>query len=96
MKSKKIFLLIIALLTLSVEPFNAQTEDGEIKSFVKSLLNDISFSGQWFLSYQSVSVRGVSDNEFLLKRGYITFNKRFNEHFSARITQDVNVDREGD
>ncbi len=96
MKTKKIFPLIIALLTLSVEPFNAQTEDGEIKSFVKSLLNDISFSGQWFLSYQSGRVRGISDNEFLLKRGYITFNKRFNEHFSARITQDVNVDREGD
>jgi hypothetical protein len=81
MKTKFIIQLIIAFLIFSVEPFNAQTDEGEIKSFVKSLLNDVSFSGQWFLSYQKERVRNVSDNEFLLKRGYITFNKNLTKTF---------------
>lgn len=94
MKTKTILLLLLTLL-FSTESFS-QTEDDDLKNIFKSLLNDISFSGQWFISYQSGRIKNVTDNEFLLKRGYITFNKRFNEHLSARITQDVNVDREGD
>lgn len=94
MKTKKIFSILFTLLLSTVN--YSQTDDGDLKNLFRSLLNDISFSGQWFISYQSVRIKNVSDNEFLLKRGYITFQKKFNDQLSARITQDVNVDREGD
>ncbi|MCF8261548.1 MAG: hypothetical protein K9J12_12295 [Melioribacteraceae bacterium] len=62
----------------------------------QNFLDDLKLSGQWFLAYQKEEVKGVQFNEFNLKRGYVTVEKKFDDHFSARITQDVSVDQDGD
>lgn len=59
-------------------------------------IRDIEISGQWFLAYQLRNVDGGPDNQFLLRRGYLTFRKRFNEVLSVRFTQDITRDTEGD
>lgn len=96
MTKVKIKLAILSILILSSSFLSAQTEENDLKELIENVFNGIAFSGQWFLSYQSGRINDVADNEFLLKRGYITFQKKFNENLSARITQDVVVDREGD
>lgn len=96
MTGAKIKFTVISILFLLNNFLSAQSEESDFKEFIGKVFNDITFSGQWFLSYQSGRINDVADNEFLLKRGYITFQKRFNKNLSARITQDVVVDREGD
>jgi hypothetical protein len=59
-------------------------------------IRDIEISGQWFLAYQLRDVDEGPDNQFLLRRGYLTFRKRFNEVLSVRFTQDITRDTEGD
>lgn len=93
--TKSIFMLITALCLLNNNLF-AQADQDAFGETLKKIFNGINFSGQWFLSYQSGRKNDATDNEFLLKRGYITFQKKFDDNFSARITQDVSVDREGD
>ena len=58
--------------------------------------DDITLSGQWFLAYEIDHYDEDNFNEFKLKRGYVTVKKTFSPSFSARITQDIAVDREGD
>ena len=62
---------------------------------LRQLATGASFSGQWFVVYQVREHGGDYSNQFLLRRGYITFNKRFNEIFSVRFTQDIITDDEG-
>lgn len=93
--TKSIFMLITVLCLLNNNLF-AQDDQDAFGETLKKIFNGINFSGQWFLSYQSGRKNDATDNEFLLKRGYITFQKKFDDNFSARITQDVSVDREGD
>ncbi len=88
--------MLVTVLCFLTGTVSAQSDEGAVAEAIKKLFNGISFSGQWFLSYQSGRKSNVTDNEFLLKRGYITFQKKFDDHFTARITQDVSVDREGD
>ncbi len=95
MKKRTIVFLIILNL-FAAYSISAQSEESGSEDLIKKFFNDIKFSGQWFISYQSGRFNNVTDNEFLLKRGYITFQKKFDDRFSARITQDVVVDREGD
>ena len=59
-------------------------------------VNDFGFSGQFFLSYDHISTEGEVSNEFILKRGYITFRRDIHERISVRFTQDVTIDQEGD
>lgn len=64
----------------------------------QSLTQDLGFSGQFFFSYERTFDNDDTnvDNEFLLKRGYITFRNNISNRVSIRFTQDVSVDREGD
>ena len=62
----------------------------------QSALNDLGFSGQFFFSYEKTFESVPVDNEFLLKRGYITFRRNITDRVNIRFTQDVNVDQEGD
>jgi len=58
--------------------------------------NTVGISGQWFLAYQSKYIDNQPvDNQFTLKRGYVTFKKDFNKTFSVRYTQDITLDKEG-
>lgn len=65
-------------------------------AFAQVNVNDLGFSGQFFLSYDHVSTDGEISNEFALKRGYITFRRDLNERISVRFTQDVTLDEDGD
>ena len=85
MKIQIIFLTVYLL----ISSLYAQTEQIE-KNEVPNILSDI--SGQWFLAYR----HSKSAREFILKRGYLTVQKKFTEQFSGRITPDITVDREGD
>lgn len=62
-----------------------------------SVFDGLKFSGQWFLAYSVDRPRTtIPDNTFKLKRGYVTVQKKFNDNLSARVTQDIAVDHEGD
>lgn len=75
-----------------------EDQDVEIKDVFNALLGyrGLSISGQWFLGYQAGEENAQKFNEFLLKRGYLTFEKKFSAKFSGRITSDISVDQEGD
>lgn len=62
----------------------------------ENVLNGMSISAQWFLSYQNGDTGGAPFNYFTMKRGYLNFTKRINSHLFTRITPDVSVDGEGD
>lgn len=64
--------------------------------FAQNELNEHGFSGQFFFSYEHMFEDVDVNNEFQLKRGYITFRKNITDRVSIRFTQDVSVDQEGD
>lgn len=81
---KKSSLQILSALILSImfcNVINAQIKQDD----------GFSFNGQWFLSYQQKD----TINQATLKRGYLTFKKKFNKTISARFTQDITLDNEG-
>jgi hypothetical protein len=96
MQPNKFIQTVFLISLFSINTLIAQNEESGLQEIIKKIFNGITFSGQWFLSYQNEKINNVTSNEFLLKRGYITFQKKFSDNFSARITQDVVVDREGD
>lgn len=55
----------------------------------------VKISGIWFMAYRG-NIPSAGDDSFGLKRGYLTFKKRFNETFSIRYTQDITINKEGD
>ncbi len=62
----------------------------------QSAVNDLGFSGQFFFSYERTFENIDVNNEFQLKRGYITFRRDISDRVKIRFTQDVTVDQEGD
>ena len=61
----------------------------------KSIKNDLSIGGVWYLSFQNDGSEG-GGSKFLVKRGYINIKKKFNSWFSGRITPDSHQDDAGD
>ena len=63
---------------------------------------NLEFDGQFFFSYDHTTMNDASgggrtsENEFTLKRGYITFRRAISNRFSIRFTQDISIDEEGD
>jgi len=51
--------------------------------------------GQWFLGYRHFLYEDRSENEFTLKRGYVTFQKKLSSLLTVRFTQDITLDTEG-
>ena len=86
------YFLTVSFFLLAVFTTSAQTSD---QSLLKRLTSNSSFSGQWFIIYQVEEHEGEYFNQFTLRRGYITFNQRFNDIFSVRFTQDITLDEEG-
>lgn len=94
-----ISIFLLSLLTITTTIYSQEVDDEESSNVLNSLihhLEDINISGQWFLGYQTRDINGRKSNEFLLKRGYITFEKKFSDNFIGRITQDISVDKDGD
>lgn len=59
-------------------------------------LEDIGFSGVFFLSYEHDVFEDSYENDFNIKRGYITFRKAISDRLEIRFTQDVTIDQQGD
>lgn len=89
MRSAAMVAAFIAIVT------NVGGQTANEQSILRQLTSGTSFSGQWFMIYQVRESGGDYSNQFLLRRGYITFNKRFNEYFSVKFTQDIVTDDEG-
>lgn len=98
---------LILLSLLSTFYFNAQ-ENKEANTSKENqginVGNLVNISGTWYVSYQyryneldsnNQNFIESHNNEFLLKRGYITLKKDLNEVFSIRYTTDIIVDNEG-
>ncbi len=90
--STKSLSCLISLFILISTNLSAQSSSEDKIEF----FNELKISAQWFLAYDSGVEEGNSYNDFRLKRGYITLTNKFNKRISARITQDVSVDKEGD
>jgi hypothetical protein len=88
-------LMIFLAFTYSIQSQDNK-EDNNLGGLVNKIFNDTEISGQWFLGYRYGFGENTDANEFLLKRGYLTFKESFYENFSTRFTQDISVDREGD
>lgn len=65
-------------------------------SSAQQTLSEIGFSGQFFFSYEHDIFDDSYENEFTIKRGYITFRKNLNDRVEIRFTQDVTIDQQGD
>jgi len=70
--------------------------DPELGSKVFEGLTGVSVSGQWFLKFQNGERSEKAFSEFGISRGYITIKKKLSDRFSARITPDITIDKEGD
>lgn len=87
-------LSVLLLIFLSAAPVFVQEKKSTTASEASN--QDMIISGQWFLSYDIENENKNINNEFRLKRGYVTFRKSLNPNLLVRVTQDVTVDREGD
>lgn len=65
-------------------------------SKAQNAINDLGFSGQFFFSYERFFEDQEINNEFAIKRGYITFRRDLTKNIYIRFTQDVSIDKEGD
>lgn len=83
MKAKVLTLIVFVLFIGNI--LNAQSDSARVKK--------IDISGTWYLAYN----KNITDstNQFLLKRGYITFKSKLNSKLSIRYTQDITLDNEG-
>jgi hypothetical protein len=66
-----------------------------LESVIDSLQKSFTIKGDWFMAAQWL-VPNQDNNAFRLKRGYLTVENQFNQTFSARYTQDITIDDEGD
>jgi len=85
------FLIAIQLALIPLTTYS-QAADSQI---IRQLTTNTSFSGQWFLIYNVQESGSGYNNSFTLRRGYITFSKKFSDIFSVRFTQDIVLDEEG-
>lgn len=87
------FLLFYVL--ISISPAAAQSPD---QAPAAEDGRDFDFSGVMFLAFEH-NVRhhqNNSDNEFAIKRAYITFRQELSPRVDVRFTQDVSIDEAGD
>ncbi len=63
---------------------------------VPAFIQNTKISGQWFMAYQYGMDDVVDYNKFLLRRAYLTFKTKLAKNLSARLTQDLTIDDQGD
>ncbi len=75
--------------------FFTKSVTGQTTGDDKKNLMPFTIKGNWFMAYQDY----IDENRmslFKLKRGYLTVEKQLNDIFTARYTQDITIDEEGD
>ena len=83
---KKLTVVVIAvLMTLLFGKVEAQ-----------NIQDNFRIDGVLFLSFEHDITGDSFHNQFTIKRGYVNFRHKLADRVSARITQDVTIDREGD
>ncbi len=90
---KKIHIFLIFSLFLSslwAQHETVSKKETPVEQFVKQT----TIGGHWFLNYKYNDV--LNENKFSLSRAYLTVKTKFAKNLSARITQDLTVDKEGD
>lgn len=83
-------LLVLAIISSAAQAIVAQNDNKPTP------FEGLRLTGQWFLAYEVDRVGDDDLNEFKLKRGYVSVHKKFTDQLTARITQDISVDQEGD
>jgi len=59
-------------------------------------VKDLTVGGEWYLSFEQNQAGGDAAVRFRINRGYLVFDKKISDNFSARFTPDVTLDKEGD
>jgi len=73
--------------------FNISSFSQKDSSLLKKIIQKTEFSGNWYLAYK-YNLHN-NDNNFELKRGYLTLKSKLNKYISVRYTQDITLDKEG-
>ena len=76
----------------------AQTEAEEDGPPLSTFIQDFDFSGVMFLAFEHSELHQENryENEFTIKRAYITFRQELSPKIDVRFTQDVSIDESGD
>lgn len=92
---KYIYLTFYFLLTLFIVPIASQAQDEPSRPL---LMQDFDFSGVMFMAFEHNEQHrdNQSENEFAIKRAYITFRQDLSPKLDVRFTQDVSIDEAGD
>ncbi len=91
-------ILFLGIFLISVLGFSITPPDTQADSIKKTptFIQNTKISGQWFMAYQYSVEDTVDFNRFLLRRAYLTFKTRLARNLSARLTQDLTIDDQGD
>ncbi|HIE15476.1 MAG TPA: hypothetical protein EYP69_00980 [Bacteroidales bacterium] len=73
----------------------SKTINQDTTKIISPILQNTKISGQWFLAYRYEEQDTVTYNRFLLRRTYLTIKSKLTKNLSARITQDMTLDEEG-
>jgi len=84
--------ILIGFLGFSKAPVSPTDTTKNIPAFIQNT----KISGQWFLAYQYSMEDTVDYNKFLMRRAYLTFKTKLAKNLSARLTQDLTIDDQGD
>ena len=94
--TKQTFLFIsvflISILGMAENPELSADSTKTIPAFIQNT----KISGQWFMAYQYGVNDTIDYNHFLLRRAYLTFKTKLAKNLTARLTQDLTIDNEGD
>lgn len=94
----KLFLFLPVLylyVFITISPTAAQTP---AQAPTPDISRDFDFSGVMFLAFEHNVLHHENDheNEFVIKRAYITFRQALSSRVDVRFTQDVSIDQAGD
>jgi len=94
---KKLFFLLWAFVLGSTFAYgNPDSILLQQNRMMLKLLSNSKVSTQIFLGYRDYLEGNNGYNEFVVKRGYITFAKKLNKNISAKLAPDITIDNEGD
>ncbi len=95
MVKQTVLFLGIFLISILVSAENSNLPADSTKT-IPAFIQNTKISGQWFIAYQYGMDDTVDYNRFLLRRAYLTFKTKLAKNLSARLTQDLTIDDQGD